>query len=185
MSEDNNRRKNQDSGFQGILKWISPLFSMSILPITITVSITLVVSVLAIVVSTTNAGPQGEQGEQGLQGQPGLQGRPGFQGQPGLQGRPGFQGQPGLQGDPGTSGHEVNKNTLLSSGGLVRLEVACSPGKKVMGGGGRLLDTNSGTFLGSFPNDSQTGWIAEASVAFEVNGEPRPVLDAHAICAFT
>ena len=173
MSEDDNRRRAQDSGFQGILKWISPVFSRSILPITITVSITLVVSVLAIVVSTTNAGPQGEQGEQGLQGQPGLQGRPGF------------QGQPGLEGDPGTSGHEVNKNTLLSSGGLVRLEVACSPGKKVMGGGGRLLDTNSGTFLGSFPNDSQTGWIAEASVAFEVNGEPRPVLDAHAICAFT
>jgi hypothetical protein len=106
-------------------------------------------------------GPQGQKGDTGAQGPAGPPGSastvPGPQGPAGLGGQPGPVGPMGPQGQAGASGlsgYEVVRNTVDNS--PYYLDVHCSPGKHVLGGGGVI--PSGGTLQASQPTQDNAGW---------------------------
>jgi hypothetical protein len=96
-------------------------------------------------------GPKGDKGDpgpagaQGPQGEPGPKGDTGEQGPKGDTGAQGPQGLPGPQGVVGISGYEiVTVETVPDSSVHTDVDVLCPAGKRVLGGGGRLLTGTAG-----------------------------------------
>jgi hypothetical protein len=112
----------------------------------------------------------------------------GLQGPAGAAGAQGNQGSQGLQGPPGLSGVEVitgNGNAVISSPGTSTATASCPAGKKVLGGGGRLVQIVSGSISAqsvdeSYPVTTEPqGWTV--SMTASVNEDWR--VDAYAVCA--
>jgi hypothetical protein len=130
-------------------------------------------------------GPQGEPGPQGPAGPIGPTGPQGVQGSAGPAGPEGPQGLPGPQGSPGISGYEKNASRsgviTLARKAYQEFPVACSAGKKVLGGGGYTWNTILGSPLMIHSAPTETGWVVkwynpnEGSIQIDV--------EVYAICA--
>jgi hypothetical protein len=98
-------------------------------------------------------GPQGPQGPAGLQGEIGPAGPPGPQGEPGLQGLQGEKGEKGdtgpqgPQGEPGVAGKGISSYERIKEEFTFVLPhtsvtyAKCTEGKKLLGGGGGIIDS--------------------------------------------
>jgi hypothetical protein len=115
----------------------------------------------------------------------GLQGPAGTAG---AQGNQGNQGLPGEQGPPGLSGVEVitgNGNAVITSPGTSTATASCPGGKKVLKGGGRLVQIVGGSISAqgideSYPVTTEPqGW--SVSMTASVTEDWR--VDAYAVCA--
>jgi hypothetical protein len=130
-------------------------------------------------------GSKGDTGAQGPAGEPGPQGSPGLKGDTGAQGP---QGNPGSQGTAGISGYEIVAfESVANSISHKDVDVLCPVGKRVLGGGGRVV-TSTGFESGSAPiviraSDpfGDSGWTitAEEISPYNVNWFVR----TYAICA--
>ncbi|HLZ73162.1 MAG TPA: hypothetical protein VKV26_24930 [Dehalococcoidia bacterium] len=115
--------------------------------------------------ATGATGPIGPAGPQGPKGDTGPAGATGATGATGAQGPAGPQGPIGAQGPAGLSNWERNQvvltNPTLAPNSEMVQQVTCSPGKRVLGGGVRVLNRTAGTFLvdDDGPN-SDSSWVA-------------------------
>jgi hypothetical protein len=111
-------------------------------------------------------GPQGPAGPQGLTGP---QGPSGPAGPPGVDGLQGPQGPAGTPGSGGLSGYEVRVHPAEIREHFVTWGVIhnCSPGKIVVGGGGRIVGSTNPKLLASAPKQQTLSspfnqWIVTA-----------------------
>jgi hypothetical protein len=92
-------------------------------------------------------GPQGLQGPAGPQGEIGPQGEPGPQGLQGEKGEKGDTGPQGPQGEPGTAGKGISSYERIKEQFTFVLPhtsvtyARCPEGKKLLGGGGGIIDS--------------------------------------------
>ena len=180
---DVNRTGNeQDSEPNRSQSWIGrlpKLVKFSLFTLSLSVTIALPLSVVSLVYSTS----------QDPQGNPRPVVTKGPTGPMGDQGNTGATGAKGDRGAAGVRGHVITTASGLTSGsgGEFSLIVKCEGGRKIMGGGGFVIDSETGgfltsaTMLASFPvtNDS---WLVWVRVPFR---ERSDTVRAYAVCAFT
>ena len=151
------------------------LVKLSLFTLSLSVTIALPVSMVSLVYAATDLGP----GPQVFEGSPGSAGAPG---RPGVDGS---DGATGPQGGPGVSRRIVYSDEQPAVG-VTSLQVSCRGGRKVMGGGGFLFDSNSrhltdATLAASYPKGD--AWLVIAFFRPRVNGDV-DTLRVFAICAF-
>lgn len=93
----------------------------------------------------------------------------GPQGPPGPQGPQGPMGPQGEQGEPGIAGYEVVELSIeRDSPGFATTRVDCPSGKRVLGGGLKMLLGPAGNdppfILGDAPDEEGTGWSAHTQM---------------------
>jgi hypothetical protein len=91
-------------------------------------------------------------------------------------------GTPGAPGQPGISGlQRVDVSSSSSSANSKSVVVNCPSGKRIVGGGARVLGTNRVSIVESFPDSSGDRWNARAAevVGTATNWQ----LQAYGLCA--
>lgn len=160
-----NNRKDVLRNRSPLIQLFGSLFGVSILPVTLTLSVTLI-SVTSIVIATTDIGPDGapgppgfpgvagfpgvpgNPGESGNPGDPGNPGEPGLPGESGNPGEPGLPGAPGAGGVPGLSDYTVVTTVILVTT-QSEISAECPTGLDILGGG--QVKTGNGEILWSTP----------------------------------
>ena len=96
----------------------------------------------------------------------------------GPEGPPGPEGPAGPQGPPGgVSGHEIVEQTYLVGSTGETVNVDCSPGKKVVGGGLKIPSGVAFEVTASYPQSDGEGWEVTAQ-----SPGPDLTLNVYAIC---
>ena len=147
-------------------------------------------------ISWNQAGPKGEQGPAGP---PGATGDVGPAGPPGPQGEQGLRGETGATGPQGPSGggltgyERVVRVSSVDSDGWKSVRAVCPRGKRVLGGGFRVLSNGRPIHIAdSLPYDAYAtdaqglyvaeGWTVSAYEGFETPVDDNWSIVAHAIC---
>ena len=123
-------------------------------------------------------GPRGIQGKPGAKGDTGATGAQGPKGDIGPQGPIGLTGDTGATGAPGVSGYQIINRTISSPVNRIQ-RINCPTGKRVLGGGARIVGSSGATALKSSYPISPSSWGVE--LAYIRASGSRLVM--YAICA--